>query len=60
MKDNDVDIYDKWGIDDIFMNKEDKIILRNTKKCAQFCDRFRNESNKFTMESVPESRSTED
>ena len=34
------------------MNEENKIILKNRKKFGRFLVRFRNESNKFTIQSV--------
>ena len=51
-----MDFNDKWGINDVLMNKQNKIILKNRKKFDRFFGRFRNESNKFTIQSVGKSQ----
>ena len=48
---NEVDINDKCGINDILMNKQNKIFSR-------FFGRSRNEPNKFTIQSVVKSHSS--
>ena len=46
------------GINDILMDKQNKIMLRNRKKFDRFFGRFRNKSNKFTIQSITKSTSS--